>query len=939
MRFYPIALFFIGIFFQTISPERLPSLEISTYKLHLTLNESTFYTEPYQFKGYLQTKLTVSSAYGTDLQLRADPDFITIEKIFLDDTEMTEYFFNTSSDVLTIENTKNKIGDIYGVTLYIHYRSRLSTNDMYGLYRTSFGSKGAEKYIALSQFSPNFARRVFPCFDEPTFKTNFQFYVSYTEGIEVFSNTLGSVIDTTDVIGDDPTLETIEFKGTRKLSSYMTSLIFMHKNDFSCSAAAENVSEYGGAYRVCSRSGSESSRTWALETGPTLIRKLINFTNFVYFDKMDLMAVPHSVVAAEENWGLITFREENLLFNTDDASILDLERITMLMAYEFAQMWFGNVATPQWWSISYVTKGLATYLQYFITHQIFEEWELDKQFLSNVLHPAFEIDSFIDSPPLNADAESRSDIITKLDKITNLKGACLFRMLKDVIAGYEKFRQGIEYFLTSFSYKNTESQGLWNLISAQLNFQRGLLPTNKVLKEVLLNWEVYPGYPLLEVSRDSYKTFFIKQKGRFLYSGLNETYQWYIPVSYTLSTNLTQFENATLSQWLLPNETIEIFVPTINEKWIILNTQAAGYYRVHYGETWSNISEGLQDTNFSGIPELNRAQLLNDMFSLARANIVNYTTALNFTKYLKNEEDHYPWTSALQGFNYILRRIYNRSKLKSALLDFLSGLITNVYGTVPWNKLDDSNYSYTLKQVDILTGACHFGHAECVENAVGMFEDFKTNGNRPNKNLRELVYCLGLRQAKDSENWNFLWNIFEATTIESEKLKLINAFGCSTNEDLLKSYLAMTLDSDSEIKPHQASTVFAAVYKGSNLGARLAFEFLAENQEEIITRYQDMNCLKSIGLDLAEHLTSVSHKDKIKTFFFNRTDEFKPVSKQVLEVVENNEIWLEENLQELYDHFSLDPDDEIIIPDEPSKAEAYNSQFILILLSIIVYYV
>ncbi|KAF7282629.1 hypothetical protein GWI33_002227, partial [Rhynchophorus ferrugineus] len=364
-----LVIFLSCILINWVNCERLQSLDVSSYKLQLTFNDDTFYQEPYEFMGYAQIKLVVRGTYTTDLKMHAAHDFIKIHQIFLDDTALTEFNIDESTDILTIEGSKDISKDIYGVTLYINYTSRLSTDDMYGLYRTSFETSEGIKYFALSQFAPNFARRVFPCFDEPTFKTTYQLYVSYTPGIDILFDTDGSVVDTSDIIDSDDAYETVLFKTTRKLSTYMIGIGLFHKNEFSCNTG-ENITSTGGVYRVCSRIGTESVRSWAVSVGPSLVKQLVNFTNFIYHDKMDVLAVPHLPVIAEENWGLVTARESSLLLSNDDSSALDMGKIAMTMSFEFAQMWFGNVATPEWWSICYVSKGLATYMQYLITHLV-----------------------------------------------------------------------------------------------------------------------------------------------------------------------------------------------------------------------------------------------------------------------------------------------------------------------------------------------------------------------------------------------------------------------------------------------------------------------------------------------------------------------------------------------------------------------------------------
>lgn len=59
------------------------------------------------------------------------------------------------------------------------------------------------------------------------------------------------------------------------------------------------------------------------------------------------------------------------------------------------------------------------------------------------------------------------------------------------------------------------------------------------------------------------------------------------------------------------------------------------------------------------IPAENRAALIDDAFTLARRGTISYDTALDLTKYLKDELDYIPWEAALTSFTYI-RNMFSR---------------------------------------------------------------------------------------------------------------------------------------------------------------------------------------------------------------------------------------------------------------------------------------
>jgi len=59
----------------------------------------------------------------------------------------------------------------------------------------------------------------------------------------------------------------------------------------------------------------------------------------------DLIAIPDFVSGAMEHWGLITFRETNMLVDSDvtKSSVANQQQVGAVIAHELAHMWFGNL--------------------------------------------------------------------------------------------------------------------------------------------------------------------------------------------------------------------------------------------------------------------------------------------------------------------------------------------------------------------------------------------------------------------------------------------------------------------------------------------------------------------------------------------------------------------------------------------------------------------
>lgn len=74
--------------------------------------------------------------------------------------------------------------------LEIDFSGKLYNDTSEALFRSSYRDtiSGELKWFLASYFRPNLARRVFPCFDEPHFKTSFSLKVARLENMITLSN-------------------------------------------------------------------------------------------------------------------------------------------------------------------------------------------------------------------------------------------------------------------------------------------------------------------------------------------------------------------------------------------------------------------------------------------------------------------------------------------------------------------------------------------------------------------------------------------------------------------------------------------------------------------------------------------------------------------------------------------------------------------------------
>lgn len=135
----------------------------------------------------------------------------------------------------------------------------------------------------------------------------------------------------------------------------------------------------------------------------------------------------------------------------------------------------------------------------------------------------------------------------------------------------------------------------------------------------------------------SNQLFFFPQE-RFLSSGTTDPddeteYTWWIPITYTSKTVPNQDTYPT--EWIKPNEQLDITGLPTAENWVIFNVHETGYYRVNYdSDNWAAIIQQMEDDHTT-IDVKNRAQLLDDSFNLALAGLIYHIMYMRIFYFFK----------------------------------------------------------------------------------------------------------------------------------------------------------------------------------------------------------------------------------------------------------------------------------------------------------------
>ncbi|XP_016124714.1 aminopeptidase N-like [Sinocyclocheilus grahami] len=712
--------------------------------------------------------------------------------------------------------------------LYTEFIGELA-DDLGGFYRSEYNESGVKKVVATTQMQPTDARKAFPCFDEPAMKAVFYITLYHDPATIALSN--GVVIDEVNVTADGTLVTRTTFAPTEVMSTYLLAFIV---SDFGF--IEQNTDKLQIRIFARQEAINAGQGEYALNVTGPILKFFEKYYNVPYpLPKSDQIALPDFNAGAMENWGLITYRETALLYDEEISSNGNKESIVTIIAHELAHQWFGNLVTLRWWNDLWLNEGFASYVEYLGADDAEPDWNVKDLIVLNDVHRVFAIDALASSHPLSFKEEEiqRPEQINEVfDTISYSKGASVLRMLSDFLTE-TVFTQGLQTYLDYFKFSNTVYTDLWHHLQLAVNGTGTSLP--KSVQEIMDRWVLQMGFPVVTINTTTGQ---ITQE-HFLLDPESKpdrtsefNYEWFVPISWTKK------EVAQPLYWLL-KKTDQLNDMKISvDEWVLANINVTGYYRVNYdNDNWQRLLNALQNSRQS-IPVINRAQLIDDAFNLAKAGIIETTLALRTTLFLNSETEYMPWEAALDNLDYFYL-MFDRTEVYGPMQTYVGRQVQDLFDyftrLTNWEDVP-KGHTDQYNQINALRVACSTGNEDCKTLITGWFEQLMANPNVNliKANLRSTVYCSAIA-AGGEEEWNFAWEMFENATIASEKDKLRAAMACATEPWLLNRYLKYTLDPEKIRKQDATSTIISIA--SNVVGQPLAWDFVRANWEYIYKQY------------------------------------------------------------------------------------------------------
>ncbi|OWR41735.1 aminopeptidase N precursor [Danaus plexippus plexippus] len=792
---------------------------------------------PFSFDGQVSIWIQATQAGVREIVMHCNSLVINSVTVSLNNTAM-----NLTNSNFTCEmpyaflrigtNEPLQMGQEY--LIHITYRGFFQTN-MRGFYRSWYRDSTGFKWMGTTQFQPGHARQAFPCYDEPSFKAYFDITIHRERS---FSPTISNMpiksISTTAVPGRIS--ET--FFTTPLTSTYLLAFIVSHYD------RVESNGSPNRPFDIYARNNAGITGNYSLVMGEKLLEAMENYTQIPYYTMarnitMQQAAIPDFSAGAMENWGLLTYREALILFDPQNTNNFYKQRIANIVSHEIAHMWFGNLVTCAWWDNLWLNEGFARFYQYYLTHSVAEDLGFDIRFIVEQLQTAMISDS-IDSAHalINPDVNDPTSVSNHFSTITYARGASILRMTQHFL-GESTYLKGLRKYLRARQFDVAEPQHLFNALDEAAREDGALSAYGGItINSYFRSWAEKAGHPLLTVTINQTSGLMTVTQARWeRNTGVsNFTSIWEVPITWTRA-GAPDFNNLKPSQVITADVT-NIERGTRGLEWVIFNKQESGFYRVNYDDVnWALLTRALRSSNRTVIHELNRAQIVDDLFQLARAGVMTYNRAFNILSFLEFEDSYAPWIAAIAGFNFARNRLVydttNMQRLQNLAIK-LSAAITRRLGHVERN---GESFMDGLLRMHVNTFLCNVGHPDCLEAARVSFANWRNGGFIP-ANMRQWVYCSGLRQGNSSD-FDFFWNEFLKEDLANNAVIMIGAAGCTNDVGSLEKFLdaIITVNNSAEIiRPQDNSAAWSSAVTGNNANPMRMLNWLRRNVNLFIER-------------------------------------------------------------------------------------------------------
>ena len=667
--------------------------------------------------------------------------------------------------------------------------------------------KGAKKIMLGTQFEPTDARRLFPCWDEPSFRARFQLTAVVPENFIAISNM--PVEKETKVAGG----KEVRFAPTPPMASYLN--VFCAGELEALSAKLKNVN-----HAVVTTMGKAGLGRYALDSSQQILTYYNDYFGVPYpLPKLDHIAIPGGFGGAMENWGGITYYESRLLFDPGNSSAETKQNIYEVIAHETAHMWFGDLVTMAWWDNLWLNEGFASWMGTKCTAKFNPQWEtwLGKNVPRDPTRrygigreAAMEGDARSTTHPIQQTITTEAEVSSAFDDITYRKGMSFIRMLESFL-GENVFRDGIRKYMAAHKLSNSTTADLWNALSEA---------SGKPVGEIAAAWTQQPGFPVVKVTRDPSGKITLTQERFTVHFPKAPPLEWKIPLTYSVAGE------AAPASLLMTSKTVSL--PNIPAgRAIKLNVEGAGNYRVEYDEaSWKLLLAELPR-----LSSADRVNLLVDAWALVQANRAPLSLYLDLVEKLPSKDELAEREQVMHVFDFINRLLAGQPQ-REQFLKYARSVLRSSFEPVGWEPRRGEPAKIASLRASLINALGNLNDEEIVAASRERFQKFLAYPTSLVPDLRAPVFAVVGRYANETA-WEKLHELGMETTSIEAKQNYYDALACATDPKLAARTLEISLGD--ELPTSRAIHLVARVARQSE-HPDVAWQFAKAHMKQLLAK-------------------------------------------------------------------------------------------------------
>ena len=746
--------------------------------------------------------------------------------------------------------------------LHFDYRGELEKTATHGLFR----EQEANDWYAFSQFEATDARRAFPCFDEPDFKTPWQLTLHVRKEHLAFSNT-PAVLEKDEPDG----MKRVVFAETKPLPSYLVALGVGPLEAVDAGVAGKNKT----ALRVLVPRGRKDHARYAAATIPELLGLLEEYFGIPYpYEKLDSLAIPQTVgFGAMENPGLITYSSTLLLARPEDVSLRFQRHFASVAAHEMAHQWFGDLVTMSWWDDIWLNESFASWMESKIIAKWKPKWG---ETIDRVASRSWVLseDTLLSARRIRQPIVTKDDIVNAFDGITYQKGEALLSMIESFM-GEESFRRGVRRHLERHSHGNATTD----------DFLASLGEQDKTIPAIFSTFLDQPGAPMvsaeLRCANGAPPRLALMQK-RFLplgSKGAPAEQTWRIPVRVRYRIGGKEKSARTV----LTEKSTEITLGSAPgcPDWVLANEGESGYYRTIYkGGLSSKLLAG--NAPRTTLPE--RVGIIGDSHALAKSGDISIGDALAFVPIFSKETDRHLVSEAAAIASSVKDHLVPAEQ-EPAYARFIEANFGKRARELGWKPRAGEDDDRRLLRTEIIGLAAAEGSDPSLRmDAARLARSWLEDRNSVDPDLRQTILWLA---ARDGDHDLFDRYVAKARSTEDrrEKRALFESLGAIRNPAIEREALSLVLSDSLDIRESFGIARSAMSHPQTR---EIAWNFVKENIDTIVARlpFESRAYLPYFGSSFCDE----SRRAEVEAFFKDRVGSWEGAQRNLAQTLEEIEL-------------------------------------------------